>query len=656
VLEYYRMERTARRTFVGSCVKAALSLAVLLAGSMSAHAAIDFYRLGKRIAYHQTSDSQPTTPVGFDGGFDLYATSPAELTSARVFSTSPILLSPTSPFTLSEYAPGSWALGQFYDSLESMDTNLPPGDTFGYLIEGGSMGNRLALLRAPATNLFTADVPYFTNNAFSQLNDLDPTDSFTFTWSGFTPEVGITDAPIFFTIYRVSDGQSMIGTVVENSVTSFLIPANTLAAATQYRAELYYSSRLNTVDAGFVDADSSVTFDLVTNLDFTTGAGAGSSAPVVPEPTIATLALSGLIMIVMMSRARHRVSCCCLVFVVSLGDYSSPAEAAIDFYRVGKTMVYQQTSASQPTTPSSIYGGVDLASQSPADLTSARVFSTTTMPPSPVPEFILIQFLPGYWGTSQGYASLAEMDTDLPPGDTFGFLIEGGALGAQLALLPLPATDLFAPDVPYLTGSTFSRLNGMDPTAPVNVTWNSFTPLPGVTEAPIFFGIYRVSDGQQIVGTGLSSSATSFEIPAGTLAANTAYRAVLNFSSRANTLDSGFLTADGSNLFDVISEVNFTSGARLPGDYNRDDRVDAADYVVWRKTLGQMNVTPYSGADGDGDGDILLADLGVWKANFGMTAGSGSGSHASAVPEPASALYGTSWLIAILGLNRPRGR
>jgi hypothetical protein len=193
----------------------------------------------------------------------------------------------------------------------------------------------------------------------------------------------------------------------------------------------------------------------------------------------------------------------------------------------------------------------------------------------------------------------------------------------------------------------------MDPTAPLNATWNSFSPLPEVTDAPIFFSIFRVSDGQQMVGTGLSSSAMSFEIPAGTLAANTAYRAVLIFSSRANTLDAGFLTADGSNLFDVITELNFTSGARLPGDYNRDDSVDAADYVVWRKTLGQSGLVPYSGADGDGDGNVLQADLDVWRANFGNT-GHGSGSATAPVPEPFSAVLAVSWLIVLAAHPRPQ--
>ena len=54
----------------------------------------------------------------------------------------------------------------------------------------------------------------------------------------------------------------------------------------------------------------------------------------------------------------------------------------------------------------------------------------------------------------------------------------------------------------------------------------------------------------------------------------------------------------------------------LPGDYNSSRGVDAADYVVWRKTLGQ-SVTPYSGADGDGNGRVDVADYDVWRAYSG---------------------------------------
>ncbi|MEX2308755.1 MAG: lysyl oxidase family protein [Pirellulales bacterium] len=63
----------------------------------------------------------------------------------------------------------------------------------------------------------------------------------------------------------------------------------------------------------------------------------------------------------------------------------------------------------------------------------------------------------------------------------------------------------------------------------------------------------------------------------------------------------------------------------LQGDYNSDGSVDAADYVIWRKTLNS-NVTPHTGADGDGDGAVDQDDYGVWTANFGDTATTGSGS------------------------------
>ena len=74
----------------------------------------------------------------------------------------------------------------------------------------------------------------------------------------------------------------------------------------------------------------------------------------------------------------------------------------------------------------------------------------------------------------------------------------------------------------------------------------------------------------------------------------------------------------------------------LPGDYNDDGVVDAADYVVWRHTLGQSVAILTTGADGDGDGTITTADYQVWRTHIGETltaAGSGG-----AVPEPATLL------------------
>jgi hypothetical protein len=57
----------------------------------------------------------------------------------------------------------------------------------------------------------------------------------------------------------------------------------------------------------------------------------------------------------------------------------------------------------------------------------------------------------------------------------------------------------------------------------------------------------------------------------------------------------------------------------LPGDYNENGVVDGADFVVWRKALGQV-VPALSGADGNGDGKVDQADYDIWRANFGRTA------------------------------------
>ncbi len=77
---------------------------------------------------------------------------------------------------------------------------------------------------------------------------------------------------------------------------------------------------------------------------------------------------------------------------------------------------------------------------------------------------------------------------------------------------------------------------------------------------------------------------------------------------------------------DAISAARIDIGAfelqafaqALPGDYNLDGFVDAADYVLWRKSLAD-NVAAYSDADGDGDGVIDQDDHTVWRANFGRT-------------------------------------
>ncbi|MEX2169585.1 MAG: autotransporter-associated beta strand repeat-containing protein [Pirellulales bacterium] len=101
---------------------------------------------------------------------------------------------------------------------------------------------------------------------------------------------------------------------------------------------------------------------------------------------------------------------------------------------------------------------------------------------------------------------------------------------------------------------------------------------------------------------------------------------------------------DTSQLSTGVISVAVTG---LPGDYNQDGIVNAADYTVWRDTGGTQ--TGYE----------------TWRANFGATLGTGSGATAglsssadAAVPEPAPlvllALGGLFAAFVFLQRNEPR--
>jgi hypothetical protein len=92
---------------------------------------------------------------------------------------------------------------------------------------------------------------------------------------------------------------------------------------------------------------------------------------------------------------------------------------------------------------------------------------------------------------------------------------------------------------------------------------------------------------------------------------------------------------EGTVIYGPITAVSPPS-VGIPGDHNKDGAVNAADYVVWRKT----NI---DGAQGYND----------WRTNFGRTSGSGSSlGSSSAVPEPTSALLAIVTGLGLAGFRR----
>jgi fibronectin-binding autotransporter adhesin len=85
----------------------------------------------------------------------------------------------------------------------------------------------------------------------------------------------------------------------------------------------------------------------------------------------------------------------------------------------------------------------------------------------------------------------------------------------------------------------------------------------------------------------------------------------------------------------------------LPGDFDNDNDVDAADLTVWQGGFA-TNATGDTDADGDSDGNDFL----IWQRNLGRT--NPAVGATGAVPEPAMASLAACALAAVAGVARRR--
>ncbi len=94
------------------------------------------------------------------------------------------------------------------------------------------------------------------------------------------------------------------------------------------------------------------------------------------------------------------------------------------------------------------------------------------------------------------------------------------------------------------------------------------------------------------------------------------------FDFAADSSTSISLTLTGQ----LLASSTFSAG--IPGDYNQNGVVDAADYVLWRDQFGSGTSLPNDDTAGVGNDDYTR-----WRSHFGQTASNSSGVGSATVPE-----------------------
>jgi hypothetical protein len=257
-------------------------------------------------------------------------------------------------------------------------------------------------------------------------------------------------------------------------------------------------------------------------------------------------------------RFHHAIFSFAAFVVIAMTNCSSSVQAAVFSYGLSKVEDYQQTSNTQPATPTSLSGLLNVDFANATDLTAAHV--TAASPLSPM----TLSAAPGEYEFLQSSPTLTALDTNFPASTVYQYSISGGTLGAKSASLTSPATDLFPSPVPFFNGSEFSQLQGMNSALPFDFTWNGFTPPVGVNSASILFSITNVSGdpGSSWSNSG-TNTFTSDVLPGNSLLPGATYDVALTYVASIFTPNAGFGTAESDIGFFRRTDIVFTT-ARVP--------------------------------------------------------------------------------------------
>jgi hypothetical protein len=249
----------------------------------------------------------------------------------------------------------------------------------------------------------------------------------------------------------------------------------------------------------------------------------------------------------------------CWNFLLTLAIVSTlitPLRASLIGVGIFVNTVFDQTSAAAPTSPTDYFFSIGGTFQNTTDFNSASASDPAIGSPQS------LDLSGTSFGTSfPGITSLATFNADYPTGMYTITAANSVTHTSQSGVINY-TQNLYTNTIPALSGSTYTGLQGMNPSMPFTFNFNSFTMNPSANTAYTFLTVYN---GSNIVFTDgfLSPTTTSVLLPANTLLPNTAYSFELNFDDRLLGTDSvnNVATEQG---FDLRTDGSFTTGAAVP--------------------------------------------------------------------------------------------
>ncbi len=242
--------------------------------------------------------------------------------------------------------------------------------------------------------------------------------------------------------------------------------------------------------------------------------------------------------------------------IVSMVLLLSPAARASDisFLDAFGNVSYQQTGNGNTLSLNGAFYSADVNTSVANPYTSVSM--TFPGPSSPITAFSHATPTDYLYQTGL-YATLADMNTAFPTG-TYTFTANNG----DTASYNYTAND-YAGSLPYLTGTTYTDLQGMNSSQAFNFTFSPFVTGGTATDSFMFLTIFDSTSGTFVYDAGfLPATTTGLLLPAGTLHAGDQFSYELDFSNR-DILTSGFSGGDFPPQlgFDVRTSGTFSSAA-----------------------------------------------------------------------------------------------